>query len=324
MRRSTALDHFVADGDRQRRSHERGKAVARWWRSQAEVAALRRALADAPKDDALAVEAAVAAFIATPGLAERLIRRLIVCQRRDHHFEPPFRTIDGDAHHGLLLIEDRRAQVALSLIPIDQLAARKLAIGGRGSIGFTGERTLFRILRPGGARLSLWRAEPAGPDFTAANATPCHRTGEIALARGMEIAIDGRTEGFLIEQATGDILFLQATISAESSALRREYAAPGGDFLAATAVDGAASRLQMMATLLRALGRRDAAPAIAALADHPAFFVRWHMLRELAALDPPTALPLLRKAARGDPHPDIRVAAATALAVLKRRLAEAA
>ena len=53
--------------------------------------------------------------------------------------------------------------------------------------------------------------------------------------------------------------------------------------------------------------------AIAAFLDHPSFFVRWHVMRELLGLDAAAALPQLKRMAARDPHPEARRAARTVL-----------
>ena len=66
----------------------------------------------------------------------------------------------------------------------------------------------------------------------------------------------------------------------------------------------------MMVSLLRAMEREDALPLIIEEAlDSPHFYTRWHIMREMLAMDADAALPSLRRMAAGDPHPDIRAAA---------------
>jgi HEAT repeat protein len=73
----------------------------------------------------------------------------------------------------------------------------------------------------------------------------------------------------------------------------------------------------MITTLLRKLGATSAVPAIAAFVDHPNFFVRWHVMRDLIGLDPIAALPHLTHMAAGDPHPETREAARRTLVRLR-------
>ena len=65
----------------------------------------------------------------------------------------------------------------------------------------------------------------------------------------------------------------------------------------------------MMVSLLRVMEREDALPLIAEALDSPHFYTRWHIMRELLAMDAEAALPPLRRMAADDPHPEVRAAA---------------
>ena len=91
-----------------------------------------------------------------------------------------------------------------------------------------------------------------------------------------------------------NLVILQATVKPDRAPLSVEYDAATGAYVGCSAADDSASRIQMIATLLRKLGHDAAFPAIAAFLDHPNFFVRWHVMRELLGLDAAAALPHLR------------------------------
>jgi hypothetical protein len=121
--------------------------------------------------------------------------------------------------------------------------------------------------------------------------------------------VDGSCESFVVEHATGDIVYLQATIQAGAAPLTVEYDSDTLSFVNASSTDEASSRVQMMATLLREMDRDDAVPVLRELLKTPHFYTRWHIMRELLALDAEAALPDLRRMAGGDPHPEVRAAA---------------
>ena len=72
----------------------------------------------------------------------------------------------------------------------------------------------------------------------------------------------------------------------------------------------------MPLTLLRHLGRTDAAPLFAAETKATDFAARWHAMRELVALDPAAARSHLKAMAASDPHPEVRRAAAATDALI--------
>ena len=105
------------------------------------------------------------------------------------------------------------------------------------------------------------------------------------------------------------MVLLQATIAVDQAPLCVEYDSATGAYLGCSATGDTSSRIQMITTLLRKLDHQAAFPAIAGFLDHPDFFVRWHVMKELLGLDAQTALPHLKRMAASDPHPDPRRAA---------------
>ena len=69
----------------------------------------------------------------------------------------------------------------------------------------------------------------------------------------------------------------------------------------------------MALTLLRHLGRADAAPLFDAETRSSDFAARWHAMRELIALSPAAARAPLTRMAAHDPHPEVRAAAQATL-----------
>jgi HEAT repeat protein len=65
----------------------------------------------------------------------------------------------------------------------------------------------------------------------------------------------------------------------------------------------------MMASLLRVMDRADAVPVLREMLASPHFYTRWHIMRELLALDAEAAYPDLKRLAAQDPHPEVRAAA---------------
>lgn len=309
-----ALQAWFDDPAAQQASHERTRAFGAAWKADP----LRVALAERMSAATSAAEriAAIEPLLAEPGWAQALIGRLAAEMAADPLFEPPFRGLDGKAHDGLYLIEEPGAAVALTTISAVRLAALKTAALGPRAIAFSGETTLIRVIEPGDAVISLWSAEPAGADFDPATAPPCLPDGQVALTAGMRLEIDGTRRSYVIERASREVVLLQATVRGGGGPLLVEYSAETHRFLSMSATDGAASRSQLMAALLVAMRRRDAAPLLAAQAEDPRFFVRWQAARAMAALDPAAATPTLRRMADSDPQPAVRRAAAATLALL--------
>ncbi|MDQ8755235.1 HEAT repeat domain-containing protein [Sphingosinicella sp. LHD-64] len=249
---------------------------------------------------------------------DSLIVGLADMLRSDPFAEPPFPAIYSDIHKGLMVYESPDVSLAIGAINIAQLAAKKSAHRGATSIGFTGRMSVLKFVDAGDALLSFWEAPPIGAGFSATSAGRCVRTGERRLADGDVLVVDGRRQAYVIEQARANILLLQAEIARDQAPVGVEYDSGSLSYVGCNANDDGASRIQMMATLLRKLDCSAAFPVMAALLDHPDFFVRWHVMRELIGIDARAALPHLRTMAALDPHDDVRATAGATLAHLEQ------
>jgi hypothetical protein len=170
-------------------------------------------------------------------------------------------------------------------------------------------------VKAGNALVSFWEAPRIDGGFRAEEAGRCRLIGRRRIADGEEFLVDGSCESFVVEHATGDIVYLQATIQTGAAPLTVEYDSDTLGFINASSTDEASSRVQMMASLLREMDREDAVPVLREMLKTPHFYTRWHIMRELLALDAEVTLPDLRRMAAADPHPEVRAAASQTLAL---------
>jgi hypothetical protein len=266
-----------------------------------------------PDATAEQVAEAVRTLFADTGWVDALVSALAAQMLADPFFDPPFRNLISDVHAGLLVYEDERISVAASVTSALQLAHKKNRPRGATSVGFSGQVNVLKFVKAGGALLSFWEAPRIGPDFTAAGAGTCRRTGARRIADGEILVIDGRHRSYVVEGLRGSMVLLQATIATDQAPLGVEFDSETGGYRGASATGDTSSRIQMITTLLRKLDHQAAFPAIAAFLDHKDFFVRWHVMRELLGLDAGAALPHLKRMAASDPHPEPRRAARAVL-----------
>lgn len=306
-------------GDRPGRARLRAAAAAfaRDWPRDTPLPALRAALADVDERDAEAVAALVRPLLEEIGWAERLVARLAGEIAAAPFFDPPFIATQSAVQRGLVLLDHPLLGISLAVGPLEALAARKRDGGGPRAISFPGYLSLVRVIADGGATLGFWEAEAAGADFGGEGR--CRYAGRRRIRRGEIFIVDGRRQSFVVEHAGGDLLLLQASIRAGAAPYLVDYDSVDGRCLGVAATDERASRAQFLASLLGALGRRDAGPALAALATSDHGFLRWHGLREWAALDHRAARPAIERAAAADPRADVRAAASATLALLDAR-----
>jgi hypothetical protein len=291
-----AARRFGHDWDRSSPHRDFGAAIA--------------ALGDA---DAETVAETARALLADDAWVDELVARIAAEMRAAAWFEPPFRALRSDIHSGLLVYEDDHLTISAGVSRLTRLAERKQGGKGKGSIQFSGQIGVLRFLKAGGVRLAFWECDPIGPDFSAATAGECRPTGAREIGDGQTIVVDGRRQSYIIEQASANFVVLQAAVKTGQAPVSVEYDAATRRFIGCSAVDEGDCRIQMVATLARSLGHREAFAAISGFLDHPSFFVRWHAMKELLGIDAEAALPHLKLMAAHDPHPDPRAAARAVL-----------
>lgn len=307
------LEAWLADRGKQRRTRRAIDEFALEWSCGPIHQRFDQAIANLPEQSAEALADAIRGLFADDLWVDALIDGLAARLAADPFFEPPFRALNSDIHEGLLVFEDERVSIAAGVANVARLAAKKTAPRGATSVGLTGKVSVLKFVKAGDALLSFWEAPRITAGFTAADAGTCARTGEQRLRDGDILTIDGRHRTYVIEQARANLVVLQASITLDQAPLSVEYDSASGSYVGCSATGDGASRIQMIATLLRKLDCDGAFEAVAAFIGHPDFFVRWHVMRELLGIDAAAALPHLKRMAARDPHPDARRAARTVL-----------
>jgi len=309
------LAAWIADREAQRRSYGRVDACAQRWSVHPLLDRIGRevsGLAPRTPDNLLA---AARRFMDNTDDIDAMLGEFIATSRIDPFFRPPLPPITSEIHSSLLLYHHPDLSIDLGVSGVDDLAAKKSGRRGPASINFAGYVTLLRFIDAGGATLSFWEAPPIGENFVGAEAGPCRMVSRRRIEDGEEVVVDGRHQSFVIDHATSDIVYFQAVARAQCAPVCAEYDSNSLRFIGASGTDEAASRVQMMASLLRAMDRDDAFPLLEKALDDWPFYARWHVMREMLALDADAALPPLRRMAAEDPHPDIRAAARQSLAL---------
>jgi hypothetical protein len=305
-----ALAVWLADRGAQQRSRDAVEAVSTTWAHHPLKTDLEMRLAALPERSAAAVLEAARSFVDREEDIAALLAAMRAGSRADPFFRPPFHPVSSDIQSGLLLFHNRDLSISLGVSSVDMLAAKKSGPRGAATISFTGSTGLFRYVKAGGATLSFWEAPVIGDDFVAARAGQCRFVERRRIADGEEIVLDGRCQSFVIEHAVSDMVYFHAMVRSEAAPLTAEYDSETLAFTGASSTDEVASRMEIMVSLLRTMEREDAVPLIVdVLQASPHFYTRWHVMRELLALDADAAHPHLVRMAEADPHPEVRAAA---------------
>ena len=236
---------------------------------------------------------------------DRWIGGLARAARNDPFAVLPLVNFGSTGRAGAQLMAHPLVRLSLTVLPHEQLIARKQTEGDR-SIIFPGTVSVQRFIRAGGTTLSLWQAPRADDEFTMDGPARCRLVGERRLADGATLRMDGRYETYSIAAASDVILVIQAEIFAGRAGMLVEYDPDTHLPIAASSTDDGSSRAQMLLTFLRSHARQSDRAVLARFAEDDRFFVRWHAVREWLLVDPDGAMPQLRRMSHADPHPDIR------------------
>lgn len=286
------------------------------WRGQPPLAALAKALDTLAAPSVEDVGRLLIEALRDTAWLDRWIDALAAGARADPFFEPPLVPLNNGYHVGLQLFSHPFARLSVGVLPVDRLAAKKARRRGPAAITFTGTVSLQKFIKADNAVLTMWRATPATADFELATAPGCRVEANRTLADGDLLWLDGRRQSYVVERATADLVVLQAEILVDPAPLLVEYDADTRQPVSVCSTDDGASRTQMLLSFLRCLGKAHAGDVAGSVTDSPHFFVRWHAMRELLAMDIAFALPHLRAMAAADPHAEVRRTAAGVLAML--------
>ncbi len=269
------------------------------------------ALADAPVDVAIA---RLLPWLSDADWLRGRIDAALALLAAEPFARPPLRMVGGSDGGGLVLADRGAIRLTLQLRPFTSNGTAP------GIAVFVPGRAAIRILDCGGAELrahsvAVSAAEEAG-GFTAQGAAPCLTQPPRPLRTGETLILDTARQSFTLMRTGRDILYLELTVQPPSRLPIRAYDIASGRLTHVSASRRDSSFRQMALTLLRQLGRTDAAPLFVVEAASEDFAARWTAMRELVALDPAAARPHLAAMATHDPHPEVRRAAAATHALV--------
>ncbi|MBA3939798.1 MAG: hypothetical protein C0520_01165 [Sphingopyxis sp.] len=308
-------DHFPR-ADRARRDSRRRAAAAlqaEWQAADAAPGGLLAAMAEVRNAPPEAAIERLRPWLADTGWLPARLAAAVELLAADPFARPPLRLVGGgEETGGLVLAEQGAIRLTLQFRPAgggDAPPATALFVPGAAAI---------RVLAGGGARMALHHvavgaAEAAGA-FTAATAARCRSDAPRPLADGEILHLDTARSSFTLAGGSVDTLLLELAVQPPSPLPIRAHDLANGRLVHVSASRRDSSFRAMALTVLRHFGRRDAVSLFVTEAASEDFAVRWHAMRELVALDAAAARPHLAAMAAGDPHPEIRrAAAATAM-----------
>lgn len=285
------------DAPQRQAQAELGAALAAW-RDQAEGAELgeemRRFADGSPLPDLPRLSAL---FDPQSAKGQQLARSLLATLTRSFAAAPlgqvPLRHFCDDTIAMLMLARCGGASLALQAIDGVGVARRPAPQSASFSPGETWELVLA-----GEAEARLVTLCQPSPDGGRIQTQPCTlREGDLSVRNGSRQALQ-------FCKVQGSLVTLKLQRRDTSGAPSREYRLSDGELLHQAASTSRDSRMELAANLLGRMGRTDAAPLLAAMAEEQgSVSLRWQALRECLGLDTAQGFQTLCAIARnsGDP-----------------------
>ena len=288
------------DDASQRQAQARLAAAVERWRTGPRFQPFREEMEQLAQGKALAAQANLAQLFdptggATPGLAADLaagLVDLIAAELKEFPLvQSPLRHFADGAVSSLLVAQV--GTVALMIQAVDGPALmRRQPVQ---TTSFTAGETWDHVLT-GTAEAELVQiigSKPGGVEL---------RKSECCLVPGAVSFRDGSRESLLIRKVSTCLVTLKLQRRLGQNGVVRQFRLDDGSLVHLAAGSSRESRLELAAALLGRMGRRDAAPLMAAMAEEQGpQSLRWQSLRECIALDSASGFATLcRIAAKAD------------------------
>lgn len=264
----------------QRLAQARMRAAFEGWLRGAGAAGLEAELDRYDHGGALA-ELPLLADLFAPGSerADRLVAGLVAIIAGQMAAEPlslsPLRHGGSGALTSLVIARQGTASLALQAFTAQGLQKRASAQ----AVTFIPAETMQRVIAGQGSGRTFFAADRNPPGSAL-------RWRAEELCRGSVQRRDGREEAFVLEAAEGNLVLLKLQRRHRCGTPSREYKIDDGSLVHQAAGTPRESRLELIASLLGRMDRRDAAPLLGAMAEEAgSAALRWQALRECLALD---------------------------------------
>lgn len=210
------------------------------------------------------------------------------------------------ACQSLVMLDHGLVHLSLAMISAEGWNAQRNASRALPDIiGFADGWTAIRFLVADGARIQRHRLEHSNGKWRAYPQSPED------IESGHFLRLNNAVETLRFVKVNADIVMQRLLVRDPDVGHAYECDAATGEVLRVRQAQSHQGRTQMMVSLLRSLGRRDAVPVIAkAMTSWPAH-LRWHGVREALATDSVAGFVLLEAMAQTDPDEPLRMFAKT-------------
>jgi hypothetical protein len=231
-------------------------------------------------------------------------------------YASPAAAILSGALSGWALINNNHYFVVLLALDAVDFASQKKLGKISHAINFQPGDMCLNILKSDGLACSRWQAPLIDDEHPATAELACAKLDEKTYRKGDKIVCAGGTEAVCYEKVLSPTLLLQTYARNNKTGVMADYDPVTHKLMRLSAADQRSTRLQVLNTVMRLMGRTDAVPTMKKLLTHKDHFVRWQTAREMIALAPDQAPDMLETLAAKDPNALVRSSARKTLNML--------
>jgi hypothetical protein len=189
----------------------------------------------------------------------------------------------------------------------------KQNLASRG-IPFYGRRTFTFFVRSGGIQLSHWTHDATMMDL---KDSVCVDDGETSASDGLLLKKNQR-QVFMFESAESNAVLISIEFKQDPFPAHLIFSAKDRTLKHQNPSSELDSRVQLTLSLLSKMDCRSAIPLMKRFLSHPRYYLRWHAMRAILALDALTVVDELKEMADHDENEEIRAAAARTLTMISQ------
>lgn len=244
--------------------------------------------------------------------------------RRNCVYQPPGRSSANEITQGIEICSSERYSVlAMVADPtaIVSMAKKRQIIGNDvNTVATTPTDTFMHFMRGGGARATIYTCDSIGHNQHVDADMVCREDRTFDINDGDELILRAGKDSIVLDYAKSLVSFIEAHIEPPQVAAAPIFDAQTLKLVGVMSSTLRSSRIQMMVTALSKLSpSKKSFDTCSPLLSHDDYFVRWYVMRELVAMDTKGSSPLLQHLADEDVHPDVRMAAASTLEIIKKQ-----
>lgn len=238
--------------------------------------------------------------ISNRGWVDALISKLLDIKRITPLYFPGLKAIELDYFNAVEIFSHPKASIVLSVVDHTKIGE---AFSDYDHINVMSFTTYLYFIKATAAKIYLYESDPG---------RTCSKA-VIDAQTGMVVKVEGGRNSMKFMSAEEDLVVLGVNFFENNVKECSRISVKDASVVSKSSSDLAWQRIFMYSSLLRLMDRTDAISSLGMHLKHEDPSLRWHVMREILAMDSNLAAPLLENLAQNDPCPDVKRLASNAI-----------